>query len=54
VYETFEHSGVEQPLQLIFPFETILRVRTIVLIILAKSKPPSRHSEHKQLTFNTA
>jgi len=53
-YATSEHSGAEQLSQLIAPFDTFLLVATIVLIITVKSKPLSRHSEHKQFTLNTA
>ena len=54
VCATSEHFGAEQPSQLILPFDAVLWVPTIALIILVKSKPPSAQSEHKQLNLNTA
>ena len=53
-YATSEHSGAEQPSHLISPFDTVLWVRTIALIILVKSNPPSTQSEHKQVSLNIA
>jgi len=53
-YATSEHSGEEQLSQLISPFDPVLWVLTIALIILVKSNPLSTHSEHKQFTLNVA